>query len=159
MTALLAVNLAWTTLCLGGYLPATLVVTGSVTTAALVVCFLSVVFRRASSTRGNLHPASWFFLPFLAYVLANIAWVTPVRWLGWQDGFGWVHMVAVFWIVLNGVRTRAAQRVLLIVLLALGVVAVALACYQRFLRPDWLMLGRTLAAQFRRTRLSAYLTY
>jgi O-antigen ligase len=145
-TLILAVNLAWTTICLGGFLPGTVVLTISLTGLLLVVHFVGRMLdgRPVPST----HPAGWLFLPFLVYAAANVIWVTPVRWLGWQDWFGWAQMSAVFWVVLNGVRSPAPRRALLGTLAGLGVVAVALGCYQRFVQPSWLMLGREQADQF-----------
>ncbi len=143
-TTLLAVNLTWTTLCLGGYRPETMVVTGALTCALVAVHLLSNAF--AATPRA--HPAGWWLLPFLIYAAANAHWITPVRWLGWRDWMGWAQLVTVFWVVLNGVRSSAPRRALFVVQIGLGVVAVALACYQHFVRPDWLMLGRLQVDQF-----------
>jgi O-antigen ligase len=74
--------------------------------------------------------------------------VTPVPWLGWTDWLNWAQAAAVFWVVLNGVTLPACRRFLWGFLVALGAVAALLGCYQHFVRPDWLMLGRTQAAQF-----------
>lgn len=158
--ALLGANLAWTTLCLGGYLAKTMVVTVALTAALLLVHATAWVLDADSIGPDDAdaataprrfrwpHPAGWLFLPFLAYAAANVHWVTPVRWLGWIDWFNWAQMIAVFWVVLNGVRSRSAQKALLGVLASIAVVSVLLACYQRFVRPDWLMLGRTQVEQY-----------
>jgi O-antigen ligase len=98
--------------------------------------------------QGRSHPAGWIFLPFLAYAAMNVLWVTPVRWLGWHDWLWWTQMLIIFWVVLNDMRSGAAQRALLIVLGSLGFTAVVLAAYQTFVQPDWLMLGRQQAEQF-----------
>jgi O-antigen ligase len=139
-TALLAGNLAWTTLCLGGYRAETAVVTVTLTNALLAVHFLARVFESAEAPL--VHPAGWMLLPFLVYAAANVLWVTPVRWLGWLDWLGWAQMIAVFWVALNGIRARVPRQVLFFTLVALGIVGVGLAGYQRFVRPDWVMLGR-----------------
>lgn len=166
-TALLAANLAWTTLCLGGYLARTMVVTSSLTAALLCVHALAGIPRRrggqeapprggaasaaggrcSASARGA-HPAGWLFLPFLAYAAANVRWVTPVPWLGWFDWLEWAQMIAVFWVVLNGIRSRAPQRALWAALFIVAVAGVLCASYQRFVRPDWLMLHRIQADQY-----------
>ncbi len=143
-TALLAVNLGWTTLCLGGYRPETMIVTGALTCALVAVHSLSRVFEVSPPA----HPAGWWLLPFLLYAAANAQWLSPVRWLGWRDWMWWAQLVAVFWVVLNGVRSAAPRRTVFGVLIALAVVAVALGCYQRFVRPDWMMLGRVQVDQF-----------
>jgi hypothetical protein len=142
-TILLSANLVWTTLCLGGFLARTMVVTSVLTAALLAVHAIAtwIAPRRP-------HPAGYWFGPFLVYAAANVAWISPARWLGWIDWFGWLQLVAIFWVVLNGVRSRQAQTALFGVLLAVAAVAVWLGCYQRFVDPKWLMLGRTQADQF-----------
>jgi O-antigen ligase len=141
-TALLAANLAWTTLCLGGFMPATQVVMAVLTGALVAVHLLD-------PRRGlRAHPAGWLFVPFLAYAAANVRWVTPVRWLGWNDWLNWAQAVAVFWIVLNGVESPGCRRFLCALLVALGATAGAMACYQHFVNPAWLMLGRKQVGQF-----------
>lgn len=146
-TALVAVDLAWTTLCLGGYLPGTMVITCGLTGAALSVHLLSRAFAGNATTVG-VHPAGWLLLPFLAYAAGNVLWVTPVHWLGWRDWFWWAEMVAIYWVVLNGVRSPGPRRALFATLVALGAVAVLMGCYQRFERPDWMMLGRIQSGPF-----------
>jgi O-antigen ligase len=141
-TVLVSADILWTTLCLGGFLPGTRVAMTALTAALIAV-------HLADPARGRrAHPAGWLFVPFLAFAAANVAWVTPVRWLGWFDWLNWAQAFALYWIVLNGVGARACRRFLCAFLLALGVTASLLAAYQHFVRPDWLMLGRTQAEQF-----------
>lgn len=141
-TALISANILWTTLSLGGFLP------GS-REAMTVMTALLIAAHLADPARGmRAHPAGCLFLPFLVYAAVNVIWITPVRWLGWFDWLNWAQAVAVFWIVLNGVEARECKRFLCGFLIALGVLAAALAAYQHFVRPDWLMLGRTQASQF-----------
>ncbi len=146
LTGLLTINLCWTTLCLGGYRPETMVVTSALTGALLFVHLL----RRSLGVSGTagLHPAGWWLLPFLIYAAANVLGVTPVRWLGWHDWLWWAQLIAVFWVVLNDMARVATRQVLLLTLAVLGFVAVLMAAYQAFVRPDWLMLGRMQAEQF-----------
>jgi O-antigen ligase len=115
----------------------------TVMTAALIAVHLADPERPARA-----HPAGWLFIPFLAFGAANLAWVTPVRWLGWFDWLNWAQAVAMFWIVLNGVDAPGCRRFLCGFLVALGIAAAILAGYQHFVKPDWLMLGRTQAEQF-----------
>jgi O-antigen ligase len=140
---LLATNLIWTTLCLGGYRPETMTLSWALTGAAL-----SVHLGIAAWTRQRPHPAGLWFLPFLAYAAFNVSAVSPVRWLGWRDWLGWAQMIAVFWLTINGVTRRGPRAVVLGTLVSLGTIAVLLAAYQRFVMPDWLALGRTQADQF-----------
>jgi O-antigen ligase len=141
-TALISANILWTTLCLGGFLPGTRVAMTVLTAALIAVHLCDPAGRRGA------HPAGWLFVPFLLFAAANVEWVTPVRWLGWFDWLNWAQAVAIFWVVLNGVRARACRRFLCGFLVAVGVVAAALAAYQHFVKPDWLALGRTQAEQF-----------
>jgi O-antigen ligase len=144
-TALVAVNLAWTTLSLGGYRAETMVVT-----VAMNALLLAVHFGRRAVVGAERpwHPAGWLLVPFLLYATANVLWVSPVRWLAWQDWLGWVQLIAVFWVVVNDVRARTTRKALCGVMVLLAVIGTALACYQRFALPDWLMLGATQAEQF-----------
>lgn len=121
-----------------------MLVTSLLTAAALAVHGLGVAWTGGRGT----HWAGWAMLPFLGYAAHNVQVITPVRWLGWHDWFFWAHLLAWFWLALNGVRSRWAWSVLLAVVVALLVAATALAGYQRFVRPDWLMLGREQADQF-----------
>lgn len=146
-TALLAASLAWTTLCLGGYRAETMVVTGALNLAMVVLHFGRRVFDATEAERP-WHAAGWILLPFPVFAAANVLWVTPVRWLGWQDWLVWAQMVAVFWVVVNDLRARATRAVIFGLMVALAMVSVVLACYQRFADPAWLMLGATQTAQF-----------
>ena len=131
--------------CLGGVLATTMTVTIALNGLLLAV---HCGARLAGRARGRAHPAGIWLLPFLVYAWWNALWHAPVRWLGLQDWLEWAQMAAVCWVVLNGIRSRPARAVLLFALLALGLAGVALECYQRCVRPDWLMLGRTQADQF-----------
>ncbi|MEY2878060.1 MAG: hypothetical protein RLZZ15_440, partial [Verrucomicrobiota bacterium] len=157
--ALLAANLAWTTLCLGGYRPETMVVTSALNGLLLAAHLLDraglgTLFTKHDARDARAasapawHPAGVALLPFLAYAALNVAIVTPVRWLGWRDWLGWAQMIAVFWVVLNGVRSRGPQRLLVGALLGVACASAALAIYQHFFRADWLMLGRTQSDQY-----------
>lgn len=121
-----------------------MVVTNALNGLVLVLHFLGRSFgSNAKSGFRSAHPAGWLLLPFLGYAAINVQWISPVPWLGWRDWLGWAQMVAIFWVVLNGVTTSPTRAVLRWALIVLGLVAVALAVYQRFVNPSWLMLGRT----------------
>lgn len=140
---ILGLNLGWTTLCLGGYRPETMVFTSAVNGLLLT---LHLIESALGSRRS--HPAGWLLLPFLVYAALNVWLVTPVGWLGWRDWLGWAQMIAVFWVVINGVRLPAARTALLSALVAVAVGSASLGFYQRFVSADWLMMGRTQAEQF-----------
>ena len=140
-TALLAANFAWTTLCLGGYRPETMLVTCVLTGATLAFFFAGRFFGGKHDGAAGRNCGVWLW-PFLGYAALNVLFLTPVPWLGWLDWLGWANLIAVFAIA-AGIRAAAPRRALFF-----SVVAVALGCYQRFVRPDWLMLGRTQVEQF-----------
>lgn len=152
--ALLAGNLSWTTFCLGGVRAETRVVSTALTCVLLATYFAERVFRQTGGAehhrRGwaGSHWAGWLLLPFLAYAATNVVWVTPVRWLGWLDWLNWAQMVAVFWVVLNGLHGKGPRMLVFCTLTVIAVVGAVLAGYQRFVDPDWLMLGRVQAKQF-----------
>lgn len=140
---MLLTSLGWTMFCLGGVLASTMTVT-----VVLNGLLLAVHCGARLAGRAQAHPAGKWLLPFLVYALWNVLWHAPVRWLGLADWCEWAQMLAIFWVVLNGIRSRPARTVLLFALLGFGTAGVALECYQRFARSDWLMLGRTQAEQF-----------
>ncbi len=142
---LLIANLAWTTLCLGGYRPETMLVTCVLTAVTFAVGCARGFF--STEVASSSHAPGWWLLPFLAYAALNVWLVAPAPWLGWLDGLGWANLVATF-VIATGLRSGATRRILFFALVILAIVAVALGCYQRFLRPDWLVLGRTQAGQF-----------
>jgi O-antigen ligase len=153
--ALLVANLWWTTLYLGGHPPDTMVVTSALTGLLLIVHFAGLALaspknatHRWRPSWRRLHPAGWWLLPFVIYATANVLWVTPVPWLGWHDWLMWAQMIAVFWVALNGIRSRAAWEALWAAFFALAVVVVILATYQRFVKPDWFMMDGAHPQQF-----------
>ncbi|HEY5228739.1 MAG TPA: hypothetical protein VIJ19_09365, partial [Opitutaceae bacterium] len=141
-TLVLSANLSWTTLCLGGFLPGTRVAMIVMTAVLFALHFCD------PESAARAHPAGWLFLPFLAYAVWNIESVTQVRWVGWTDWLNWAQAIAVFWVVLNGIRAPRCRLLLLGVIVGLGVVGAAMAGYQHFVNPKWLMLGRTQVEQY-----------
>jgi O-antigen ligase len=146
-SVLIVANLAWTTLCLGGYRPETMIVTSALNGVLLAVHLLSRGFDSEGGS-ARFHPAGWFLLPFLAYAAVNVMAVTPVRWLGWKDWLGWAQMILVFWVVVNSIRATSTRTFLFAGVVAIAACSTVLAGYQRFVKPDWLMMGRTQAEQF-----------
>ncbi len=145
LTGLVLAALSWTTLCLGGYRPETMVATTVLETAAFLV-WLTLEIRREHGLRLCL-PAL-LTVPFLGYAALNVVLISPVAWLGWRDWLGWAQTAAVFWVVLQGIRGARARETLFWGVVAVGAVAVAMAAYQRLADHRWLMLGRVQAAQF-----------
>jgi O-antigen ligase len=146
MASLVVANLSWTTLCLGGYRPETMWVTLLLTGATLVIFCVERATRPTPAPR--FAAADWLLLLFLVYAALNALLISPVPWLGWIDWLAWANAAAIYWISRHGVRSLSTRRVMFIALVLLGIFAVGLGCYQRFVQPDWLMLGRTQVDQF-----------
>jgi O-antigen ligase len=143
----LVTTLVWTTLCLGGYLAETMVVTswGVFGLAALGV----VLWAAAPRPEGRpLHLAVLLPLPFLLYALAHVWWLAPARWLAWREWLLWFQMWLVFALALHFGRSRAQTWTLVGTYVALGLAGTAMGAYQRFADSSWMMLGRTQAEQF-----------
>ena len=139
--------LAWTTLCLGGYLAGTMVVTswGVFILAALG----SLLWTAGRGVRTA--PLNWAALlpvPFLVYALASVIWLAPAQWLAWREWLLWLQMWLVFALVLHFGRSRRQTGLIVATLVLLGLAGVGLAAYQRFADRTWLMLGRPQAEQF-----------
>jgi O-antigen ligase len=141
----LAACIGWTTLCLGGYRPETVLVPALVI-AALVVALL--LARAVGVRREPFDPAGLWPLPFLVYAGINAAFLSPVAWLGWADWMSWAIFAAVYWLALNGLGRGAARHLVQGTVALAAVVSVGLACYQRWFDSDWLMLGRTQTIYF-----------
>ena len=139
----LMVTLAWTTLQLGGYLAETMVVSSWAVfgLAALGGCLFSA--RPQAFNRAALLP-----LPFLLYALASVLWLAPAQWLAWREWLLWLQMWLVFVLVLHFGRSRGAIALIAATFVALGLVGVGMAAWQRFVNPHWMMMGKVQAEQF-----------
>ena len=145
LAVLVIANLWWTALCLGGYRPETMVIASAVNAATFALWLAMKAWRRR---RFAVRCAALATLPFLVYGAVSAGWLTPVPWLGWQDWLRWAQMAVVFWVALHGIRAARAHEALFWSMVALGVVAVCMAVYQRLADPAWLTMGRRQAAQF-----------
>jgi hypothetical protein len=140
--SVLSANIVWTTLCLGGFLPGTRV-------AMIIMTAVLLALQLCDPEEGTrVHPAGLLFIPFLFYGLWNLEAVSQVRWIGWMDLMGWTQAIAVFWVVLNGIRSRECRRMVCMVIVAVAVASAGMAAYQHFMSPKWLMLGRKQPAQY-----------
>ncbi|WP_415907813.1 O-antigen ligase family protein [Oleiharenicola sp. Vm1] len=143
LTLGLAVTLAGTTLGLGGYLAETMVWSArAVWLLAALGAALLVLRPRALDARALLP------VPFLLFALASVIWIAPARWLAWREWLLWFQMWLWFALALHFARTRAQTWTLAGTLVGLALAGVAMAAYQRFVDPKWMMLGRTQAEQF-----------
>lgn len=143
----LAVTVAWTTLCLGGYLAETMV---AVSVSVLGLTAVAVVLWAVRSQLGasEFNWAVLLPLPFLLYALASVIWLAPARWLAWREWLLWLQMWLVFALVLHVGRGKARTAVVVATFVGLALAGVGMAAYQRFIDPTWMMLGRTQADQF-----------
>lgn len=143
LTIALAAVIAWTTLCLGGFLARTMAVSGP---AVLGIAALAAGLHAWRPVR--LQAADWLPVPFLLFALASVLWLAPAKWLAWREWLLWLQMWLVFVLVRHRVRTPAQAALLAGTVVALAVAGAAMAAYQRYVDPKWLMLGRTQAGQF-----------
>lgn len=143
----LALTLIWTTLCLGGYLAETMVVTSAAVFALTVLG--GILWAVGNGREGrSVHLAALIPLPFLIYVLASVIWLAPAKWLAWREWLLWFQAWLVFVLVLHFGRGRAQTWTLAGMFVALGLAGTGLAAYQRFVDPSWMMMGRTQSVQF-----------
>lgn len=143
LTLGLALTLAWTTLCLGGYLAETMVWSARAVWALAALGALLLVLRPRALDWRVLLP-----VPFLLFALGSVLWIAPAKWLAWREWLLWFQMWLWFALALHCGRSRAQTWTLAGTVIALAVVGVAMAAYQRFVDPKWIMLGRTQAEQF-----------
>jgi len=144
LAAGLAAALAWTTLCLGGYRPETMVVTSAAVFGLAALGGLLWALRAAP--QFNL--AALLPVPFLLFALASTLWISPARWLAWREWLLWLQAWLVFALLLHHVRRPGQAWLVAGVLVALGLAGAAIAAWQRFHDPTFLMLGRHQATQF-----------
>lgn len=141
LTLGLAATLAWTTLCLGGFLAETMVWSSRAVVALAVLASIRAAFAPGEEPVRF----SWLVLlpvPFLLYGLASVAWIAPARWLAWREWLLWLQMWLVFVLVFHTGRDRGPMRVLAGTLVLLALAGVGMAAYQRFVDPGWMMLGQ-----------------
>jgi len=138
LAGMLSVNLAFTLLLNGGYGPKYEGVTALMNAALLGVYAASVILARSAL---RLHPAGWLPLPFVAYAAIHAVWLTPAPWLAQRDLMLWVQMAVVFWVVLNGLPSRAPRRLVFHTLVAVALIGVVTGCYQVFVEPGWRLAG------------------
>jgi O-antigen ligase len=143
----LAGILLWTTLCLGGYLAETMVAAswGVFGLAAVAGLWWALA---GPENRPGLHLAVLLPLPFLLYGLGSVFWLAPAKWLAWREWLLWFQMWLVFAVTLHVGRRPMQTWLLAGTFVALGLVGTCMAAYQRFVDPEWMMLGRTQAPQF-----------
>jgi len=143
----LAATMGWTTLCLGGYLAETMVGTmWAVFGLAALGGALWMLGRGSAPLVFNR--AALLPVPFLLYALGSVLWLAPAQWLAWREWLLWLQMWLVFVLMLHFGRSRRQTEVVVGAFVVLGLVGVAMAAYQRYGNPRWMMLDRTQAEQF-----------
>lgn len=143
LTLGLAAAFAWTTLCLGGYLAATMVTTAWALWGLTALGAVLFMLRPRALNWMALSP-----VPFLLFALGSVLWLAPAKWLAWREWLLWLQMWLVFVLVLHFGRTRGQTLVWVATFAGLGLTGVAMAAWQRFVDPSWMMLGRAQAEQF-----------
>lgn len=136
----LAATLAGTTLCLGGYLADTMVVTSGMVFGLAMLAGALWLLGPGGQPRV-LNRAALLPLPFLLYALASVLWLAPAPWLAWREWLLWLQMWLVFVLALHFGRSRCQTWVFVGTYVTLGLTGVVMAAYQRFVDQSWLMLG------------------
>ncbi len=136
----LAATLAGTTLCLGGYLAATMAVTSWMVFGLAMLAGTLWLLGPGGQPRV-LNRAALLPLPFLIYALASVLWLAPAQWLAWREWLLWLQMWLVFVLALHFGRSRCQTWVFVGTYVTLGLTGVVMAAYQRYVDPSWLMLG------------------
>ena len=136
----LAATLAGTTLCLGGYLAATMAVTSWMVFGLAMLAGTLWLLGPGGQPRV-LNRAALLPLPFLIYALASVLWLAPAQWLAWREWLLWLQMWLVFVLALHFGRSRCQTWVFVGTYVTLGLTGVVMAAYQRYVDPGWLMLG------------------
>jgi O-antigen ligase len=143
----LAATLVWTTLCLGGVLGGTMVVTSWAVFALVVLGIVRWTLARVKGGR-TIHLAVLLPVPFLLYALGSVFWLAPAKWLAWGEWLLWFQMWLVFALALHFGRGRGQTWVLVGTFVGLGLAGTVMAAYQRFGDPTWIMLVRSQAGQY-----------
>ena len=136
----LAATLAGTTLCLGGYLAATMAVTSWMVFGLAMLAGTLWLLGPGGQPRV-LNRAALLPLPFLIYALASVLWLAPAQWLAWREWLLWLQMWLVFVLALHFGRSRCQTWVFVGTYVTLGLTGVVMAAYQRYVDQSWLMLG------------------
>jgi O-antigen ligase len=144
--ALLA-TLAWTTLCLGGFLAETMAVSGPLVLGLGAWGGLLWAFGEGEGPRV-INRAVFLPVPFLLYALAGTLGWAPAAWLAWGEWLLWLQMWVVFFLVLHFGRSRVHTWAIAGTFALIVFAGVGMAIYQRFSDPYWIMLGRKQAGQF-----------
>ncbi|MDF9827584.1 O-antigen ligase [Ereboglobus sp. PH5-10] len=140
---LLSVNLAWTSLCLGGVRAETMVWSSALTFATAAIAMIRMIWSGSKS-----HWTAAWLVPFLLYAGASVLYITPVRWLGARELMLWIQAFLVFGIALENLQNKGPRRLVLGTVALLGAVALVLSAYQLNGHETWLMLGRVQAGQY-----------
>ena len=122
----LAVTVAWTTLCLGGYLAETMVVTSAAPCSALTALGGGLWLAARGGEPLTFNWAALLPVPFLVYALASVLWLAPAQWLAWREWLLWLQMWLVFVLVLHFGRGWRQTWVLVGTFIALGVAGTAI---------------------------------
>jgi hypothetical protein len=84
----------------------------------------------------RLSPVPFLFLPLLIWIGVSAFWLSPAPWRGQYEFLHAFAAFAVFWVLLNNVRTRSHLWALIILVLVPVAFSVLLAFYQYFQSPN-----------------------
>lgn len=126
--------IALSTLLLGGVRPDTHVLLLPLFTCLIVLHGLWLAVEGEHPKRLSHVPV--LFIPFVAWVWVNVAWVSPTAWRGWYELIYALEAVIFLWVLVNNVRTRAHLWVLITIALSPAAFAIFIGFYQFFQNPS-----------------------
>ncbi len=134
VTVWLGVYVALTTVLLGGVRPETQLRLLPVLIFLIVLHGIWFAVEREEDGK-RMNAVLLSLVPFLGLVALSVFWWTPYPWLGAYELIQVASALAVLWLLVNNVRTRAHLWLFLILALAPAGYAIFIACYQFFQDP------------------------
>lgn len=93
-------------------------------------------------------PGWWWPLPMLGWTWLHVRGLSPAPDLAWLDAMNWWWLAGAWMLAGYLTRRPVARMILGGTLVGCMLIAVGAACYQRWVDPAWLPLGRTAAHQY-----------
>jgi tetratricopeptide (TPR) repeat protein len=102
--------------------------------ALLILHGLWIAVDRESPKRLSHIPVA--FLPFLAWAVLSVYWLSPTAWLGRYELIYVLEAFIFFWVAVNNVRTRAQLWIFITIAMYPGIYAIFIGFYQFFQNPS-----------------------
>ncbi|MEO0795143.1 MAG: O-antigen ligase family protein [Verrucomicrobiota bacterium] len=133
----LALTICFTIFQVGGARPETMVISSFLIGIALVLHTLSLIAEKPTEP-FRLSMLGFIFLPYWLYLLVQWLFLTDYPWKGQEELMIMTQGIIIFWLVMNGFRTRNHVWVMMLALLGISSLSVLIAIMQYFHSPEWL---------------------